>query len=171
MSQDTTIVVQFGTNIQDDGGAGTFTFLSAELDRRENGLNGGVTSFEPGDIAYFLIYKSDNVTLQTPVASAGTCALQDGTILVEQTQDAVFANTNTAQLSVPVEELVSYTWLGTSLGELTVSGNTATAANQGVGVARIVYNGKAKVGYIQSPSSIDGITDFSIVVVIIGNVT
>ena len=169
MSQDTTIVVQFGTGTADAAAAGAH--LSAEIDRRENGLNGGKTSFAPGDTVHFLVYKSSNVTLENPVASAGSVAFT-GSTNVEQTQDLIFANSNEARLRVPpVGGVTSTQWLGNNLGGITINGTQATAANKGVGVARVTYTATATTGTITSPGTLDGLNDFSIVVLIVGNVT
>ena len=46
--------------------------LSAEIDSRPYGLNGGRTQYFPGDTCYVLVYKSANVTIKsTHVTGAG----------------------------------------------------------------------------------------------------
>jgi hypothetical protein len=170
--QETTIVVQFGTDTSADAAANAH--LSAEIDSREDGLNGGNTRFAPGDTAYFLVYKSDNVTLSSPISSAGTVSF-NGTTSVPKEEEVVFAGTNEARLRVPAAGgLSNVKWLGNTLGNLSVNGATGITASEGgegkAGVAKLTYTANATIGALSSPASIDGETDFSIVALIIGNV-
>ena len=63
-----TIRVQFGN----PDGSEAAGHLSAEIDTRPGGLNGGRTSFNPGETAYILVYKSDNVSITDTICSAGS---------------------------------------------------------------------------------------------------
>ena len=53
--------------------------LSAEIDTRPTGLNGGRNAFNPGETVYILVYKTDNVTITVtppiPVPEFGTWTL------------------------------------------------------------------------------------------------
>lgn len=53
-----TVRVQFG-----DPDGTTTGHLSAEIDARTDGLNGGKTAFTPGETVYLLVYASANVTV------------------------------------------------------------------------------------------------------------
>lgn len=161
------ITVSFGTSKDStvDG------HLSAEIDDREDGLNGGNTSFAPGDTAHFLVYKSANVTYDDPIASAGGVSAGSTGILVTKEDDITFANTDTASLSIPAEAIILTTWIGTSLGELDlIDTTTLKASAKGVAVARVKYSAKADAFAIASPESVGGLTDFSILVFILGHI-
>lgn len=159
------ITVSFGEN----AAAGAGSHLSAEIDGRDNGLNGGDTSFAPGDRAYFLVYQSANVTHDAPVPSAGTIS---GAAVgsVEREEDVSFADTDTASLAVPATGIVSVTWLGRNLGGLSLVNETGLKASaSGIAVARVKYT-TAPVGYaLQSPDAIGDESDFSILVYILGH--
>ena len=77
-----TIRVQFGTASGDNAPG----HLSAEVDSRPTGLNGGKTGFAPGETAYILVFASDNVSISETICSAGSLTAQ-GTTLVTVTDE------------------------------------------------------------------------------------
>lgn len=163
----TTIRVQFGTSSDSAAADG---HLSAELDSRTDGLNGGKTSFAPGATAYFLVYKSDNVTITDVIASAGTVS-QTSTATVQKTEEIQFEDTDSATIDVPAASgITSTTWFGRSLGSLSLQSDKTTvkASSKGVAVASVTYDATALVYAITSPASIAGITDYSIIVLVQG---
>lgn len=162
------ITVSFGDQ---DAGGGANGHLSAEIDSRPDGLNNGVTSFAPGDTAHFLVFKSANVTYDAPVASAGSISGGASGISVEKEQDLQFADSDTASLSVPATGIVSTTWMGTSLGSLSLQDPTTVKASaKGVAVARVKYTCAADAFGLTSPATLGGLTDFSILVFILGHI-
>ncbi len=165
-----TIRVQFGTPDADGGASG---HLSAEVDTRPNGLNGGRSSFNPGETVYVLVYKTDNVTVAETHCSAGSLSAQ-GTTLVTLSDELMFEDAETASLRVPVHGALSTTvWYGRALGALTVQADRTTvkAAVKGVGVAKVTYPALAHIYALSSPSSLNGETDFSILAIIKGTLT
>jgi hypothetical protein len=170
MTQSTSIIVQFGTDTSADAAANAH--LSAEIDSRDDGRNGGETRFRPGETAYFLVYKSDNVNIDDVIASAGSIG-SHGSENVEKSEDITFANTDEGRLRVPASGGITGTkWMGTSLGSLSMDGpTTVLASSEGVAVAKVTYRANALAYSITAPSEINGETDFSIVVVVVGNVT
>lgn len=165
-----TIRVQFGTA---DAEGGTSGHLSAEVDTRPNGLNGGRSSFSPGETVYVLVYKTDNVTLSETICSAGSLSAQS-TTLVTRTEEVMFEDTDTTTLPVPAHgALTGTTWYGRALGALTVQADRTTvkAAVKGVGVAKVTYQALAHVYALASPASLNGETDFSILAIIKGTPT
>lgn len=86
-----TIRVQFGNP---DGSAAEGQ-LSAEIDTRPGGLNGGRSSFSPGETAYILVYKSDNVSITDTICSAGSLSAQ-GSAVVTVTEELMFEDSDTA---------------------------------------------------------------------------
>lgn len=162
----TTLRVSFGQST----GAGA-SYLSAELDAREDGLNGGETQFVPGGKAWFLIHKGANVSIDSVEASAGTVSL-GGAITYVKTEEVVFEGGKTASLSMPSQGISSVKWMGRNLGGLTLGadGQTITASTEGVAVAKVSHSVNATTGSLASPSVIDGETEFSIAVIITGSV-
>lgn len=152
-------------------GSGDQAHLSATIDSRADGYNQGRTSFRPGDVVYFLVHKSANVTYDHPVASAGGIT-SHGSTTVLQTDDLAFPNVRTATLSLPTSGIQSSQWLGNALGALSlVDEMTVQADVQGVAVARVTSAAPADVWSLSSPASINGLTDYSIIIFIQGHVT
>ena len=85
-----TIRVQFGN----PDGSGSDGHLSAEVDTRPDGLNGGRSSFSPGETAYILVYKSDNVSITDTICSAGSLSAQ-GSAVVTVTEELMFEDADT----------------------------------------------------------------------------
>lgn len=170
MAQTTTIQVQFGRDSTDASNA----HLSAEIDSREDGLNKGDTSFDLGDTAWFLIFKSANVTIASITASAGSIG-GGQSLNVERTEDVTFADSAESSLGVPAQSITSTTWLGANLGSLTLDADkqTVRAGSKGVGVARVKYVATATAHSLTSPISLNAValTSFPILVLVIGNVT
>lgn len=164
----------FSTTINFGAAAGSAaaasTHLSAQIDSRPDGLNGGKTSFVPGETAYFLVFSSDNVTVDTPIATAGTIS-SAAVGAVEQSVDLTFADTNTATLPMPATSITGTTWMGNSLGSLTLGsdGVTVTAGASGIAVARVTFDTTPEAYALASPSTVAGLTDFSILVFISGS--
>lgn len=164
-----TIRVQFGSASADAAGG----HLSAELDARPSGLNGGKTGFAAGETAYLLVFVSDNVSVTETVCSAGSLSAQ-GTTLVTVTDEVMFEDSDLATLSKPVYgALGSTTWYGRSLGTLSVQADQATVKSsvKGVGVAKVSYEARALIYALASPATLNGETDFTILALIKGAVT
>lgn len=87
--------------------------LKLEIDDREDGLNGGDTSFSPGDNVYFFMFKDDSVTLTTTVpqrTAGGITSAGSGTKSVDEY--ITFSNSDTASLGYPPDGAVSMEWVG-----------------------------------------------------------
>jgi hypothetical protein len=165
-----TIRVQFGSP---DGQGTSEGHLSAEVDARPQGLNGGKTSFSPGETVYILVYKSDNVSISETICSAGSLSAQ-GSATVKVTDELMFEETDAASLSVPARAGIDTSvWYGRSLGTLTLQSDKVTvkAAVKGVGVAKVTYEAHAQAYALASPASLNGETDFSILALIKGSAT
>lgn len=168
-----TIRVSFGNGSSSAPGA----HLSAEIDTREAGLNGGRTSFSPGDDVWFLVYMSDNVQVDgNPLPSAGS--ITAGTpFSVTNSQEVEFADTNTSSLSVPATSIVSTLWFGNDLGIPVLQSDKTTikVPTKGVGSCVVEASSMAHPYKLSSPTSVpgasgDSVYDFSIVVVVKGKV-
>lgn len=160
MAVTTSIVVQFSSS--------SGSVLTAEVDSREDGLNNGKTSFSPGNTAKFLVFKSDNVTIDSMVSSAGTLSpAGSGTYEVEEW--VTFSNTAETSVSKPVASGFSYEWFGTSLGTITASETSLRVESKGVAVAKVKYQSKYLAYALASPASLNGESEFQIVVFISGS--
>lgn len=160
-----TIRVQFGN----PSGSAT-GHLSAEIDTRPQGLNGGRTAFNPGETVYLLLYKTDNVSITDTLCSAGSLSAQGSTV-VTITEELMFEDADTAQLSKPARAAIAQTvWYGRNLGSLTVQPDkiTVKAQARGVAVAKITYEALALIYTLSSPATLNGETDFSILALIKG---
>jgi hypothetical protein len=159
-----TIRVQFGNP------NGVDAHLSAEIDTRPDGLNGGRSSFSPGETAYILVYKTDNVTITDTICSAGSLSAY-GSAVVTVTEELTFEDSDTANLSKPARAGLSQSvWYGRSLGGLTLQPDKVTvkASSKGVAVVKVTYDALALVYALSSPSTLNGETDFSILALIKG---
>jgi hypothetical protein len=162
-----TIRVQFGNPEGADTG-----HLSAEVDTRADGLNGGRSSFSPGETVYILVYKTDNVSITDTVCSAGSLSAQ-GSAVVAVTEELMFEDADTASLNKPARSSLTQTvWYGRSLGNLTVQADKVSvkAETKGVAVAKVTYDTLALIYALSSPATLNGETDFSILALIKGTV-
>jgi hypothetical protein len=164
-----TIRVQFGN----PDGSNANGHLSAEIDTRSNGLNGGRSSFSPGETAYILVYKTDNVTISETICSAGSLTAQ-GTTTVTVDEELMFEDSDSANLGKPAKSSLTNTiWYGRNLGALTLQSDkiSVKATSKGVGVAKVTYDTQALVYALSSPATLNGQTDFSILALIKGVTT
>jgi hypothetical protein len=118
-----TLNVNFSAESEGTGGS-----IKLEIDDREDGLNGGDTSFAPGDDAYFFLFKDANVTLITDIperTAGGVTSASSATKVVDEY--LTFSNSDTSSLGYPPDGSVTMTWQGRSyqLSVTTLSTNTA----------------------------------------------
>lgn len=163
-----TIRVQFGS-----AESSAAAHLSAEIDSRADGLNGGVTAFSPGDRVYCLLYKSDNVSISEVICSAGSFTAQ-GSEVISLTEELAFEDSDTASLRRPArDDLAQTAWYGRDLGQLRLQADhmTLKAATAGVAVVKVTYDALALVYELASPATLNGEDDFNILVLVKGAVT
>jgi|PlaIllAssembly_1097288.scaffolds.fasta_scaffold00090_8 hypothetical protein len=167
----TSIVVQFST------GAAAQGLLLVEVDDRDpaaGGLNGGKTSFAPGDPVNLLLYKTANVTLNAAIVSLGSIAAGTS-VTVAKEEDVIFAGEVETTTKYPVSGGFSYTWVGASLGTISLVGENTlrvpepAAGSYAVGVAKVKYNATATVYKITH--SDPGLPEYSIVAFFAGATT
>lgn len=105
-------------NFDDDSDADRGV-LKIEVDRRPDGLNGGKTSFRPGDSVGLLLYKSPNVDiLEGPIVTAGSLQ-SEGNHTTDHMGFLTFADNHDAAMSYPIPN-PSLSWIGNSLGGTSV---------------------------------------------------
>lgn len=168
-----TLRIGFGAEAEQTG-ANT---LIAEIDTRPGGLNGGKTSFIPGDEVYILVYKSSNVTIDSAIASTGTLTFEGGLSpeIVNLSESVVFANTPDANVTRPILTIQSNNWLGNNLGGILKTGElqislTSPPAGIYAGVNDVNYDSEAQV-YRLSNTLINGISEYEIAIVFVGTAT
>lgn len=108
------VVATLNINFDADA-AGGQGILKLELDDREDGMNGGDTSFAPGDDAYFFLFKDDAVTLITTIpksTAGGVSAASPSTGTKAVDENVSFSNSDTSSLGYPPDGSVTMEWLG-----------------------------------------------------------
>jgi hypothetical protein len=135
-----TLVVNFAAGAGGD-------VLIAEIDSREDGFNNGKTRFSAGDQPVFLIYKTDNVTIDSITPSGGLIQnVGVENIVFEET--LTFAKERQATIAKPAQSgiLDSFKWIGNDLGVPTLADpRTVSVPTEGVGVLKVTYTSQALV--------------------------
>lgn len=164
MAVTTSLVVQFSQSASADSGQ-----LSAEIDGRDDGLNSGKTQFAPGDPAFFLVFKSEDVVIDTIESSAGQLSFV-GTGYFEIKDEWVhFADTNEASVGKAISDNFVYEWFGNNLGLVEVKNGKLYCQTKGVGVLKVSYRSLFYAYRLGSPATINGSTDFQILVLVKGH--
>ena len=132
---------------------GTEGQLKLEIDDRPDGMNGGDTSFSPGDNVYFFRFKDSNVTVLDQFVTAGGIS-NAGSASKAVDEQITFSNSDTGSLGYPPTGSVSLSWLGrcyeirtdgsirsnTSLPEVTGSNLKMRDGKKVAGILRAVYS-------------------------------
>jgi hypothetical protein len=165
------IVVQFTKSASSDAA------LVVEVDGRETadgGLNGGKTSFMPGDTVHLLLYKTSDVILDGYLTSLGSLfPVSLVPIIIPVTEDISFAGETEAKVKYPIVSNFNYQWIGANNGpivpvsETTLTIPPAPAGSYPVGVARVAYNTQALV--FRLSHSDPGLAEYSIVAFFAGH--
>lgn len=152
------------------------SFLTAEVDSREDGLNKGKTSFGPGDTVGILVRKSDDVTISDAIVSAGTLVSGAGGS-TEEEEFIPFALTLEGNLGKPYgAALDGPTWYGNNLGGITIAPNTTNIklndplSKDKVGVLYLKYTSPYLAYYLTAPTQLNGKKTFDILVAFVGMV-
>lgn len=161
----TSIVVNFG---QGDQG-----ILQAEIDNRPTGYNSGDTSFAPGEEPAFLIFKTSNVILNSITPSVGSIQGLSSTVNITKDEFITFEDSKTATTAYPVTGNFTSTWIGRSLGAVTVTNQKdISVATKGVAVLKVTYTSQAIAKRLTGvPTTLGGETSFPVVIYIVGTVT
>lgn len=150
----THVVVEFGATDASPN-------VILEVDSREDGYNGGKTSFQPGDAAYLLLFEPDGWSESYRAVSAGSISYVGETV-VDKEDFLTFIDDETASLQYPLFGTPTFTWLGANLGVVSVANGVCSlpprtydpvdgfSPAHRVGIARVNYKAKAKVYSISS---------------------
>lgn len=158
-----TLVVNF-----DDGRQGD-AFLQLEIDSREDGFNGGKTTFGPGEQPVYLQFKTTGITVLERLVSAGliqplNLLVPDNELLVEEF--LIFPRERVQTLSKPIDSGFTFKWLGNDLGALIpLDELTVQAATNGIGVAKVSYTAKFEAfRLVNIPFPLNGENTFPVLV-------
>jgi hypothetical protein len=152
----------------DDGRTGD-AFLQLEIDSREDGFNGGNTTFGPGEQPVYLEFKTSSITVLERLVSAGliqplNLVAPDNELLVEEF--ITFPRERTQPLSKPIDSGFTFKWLGNDLGTITpIDELTVQAATNGIGVAKVTYTAKFEAfRLVNIPFPLNGENEFPVLV-------
>ena len=164
-----TITASLVVRLGDGAGDG---LLRAEIDAREDGFNQGRTSFRPGDSPHYLVYRGAGVTLTRHVATLGSIAGL-GKRAREVEEVVTFADVREVTLGYPVRAGLSVSWMGAVPGTAQLAGDDRLVLPEpGIGVATVTYQTEFDVFRLSNlPGQVNGKTDYSVLVVLIGDVS
>ncbi|MBF0097503.1 MAG: hypothetical protein HQM04_16700 [Magnetococcales bacterium] len=130
------IRIAFGNGQQQNDGS-----VQVEIDSRPDGLNQGVSSWVPGDTAYFLVYATPNARVLSVSSSFGEVTMV-GPVEVQHEEELVFEHSDSAQLSHPCTAITQIAWSGEGLGNVAVAANGTgiKADRSGTVAVRVWYN-------------------------------
>lgn len=158
----TSLVVQFG-----DTGDEQY-HLTAEIDSRPTGFNGGNTTFIGGDSPVFLVYKSPELSLSFITSRGGIQSAGTGVETVEEW--LIFANEKTKSLSKPPKpnSNVTLEFYG-GVPNAQAVGQEVTLSTPGVAVYKATYETNFYAYRMTNiPVTINNDTSFQVIVVITG---
>ena len=138
--------------------------LKLEIDDREDGLNGGDTSFSPGDDAYYFLFKDSNIDVVSHVTTAGgTAPASPSSGTKDIDENITFSNSDTGSLGYPPDGSVTMKWLGrcyeikgtdvtsnTTLPEVTRSELKIAGGKKVAGVLNCVYSSTGSLHKLSS---------------------
>lgn len=127
--------------VTEDSGEGS---LTAEIDRREKGLNSGLIDFSVGDSPGFLVYLPAGMSVVAVRPTlGGITSMGETTFPVEEW--VTFENSNTAQTEKPIHSnLTILQAYGDSISGHTHTGSGIKVPNSVVTVAEVRYLVKAQ---------------------------
>lgn len=168
-----TLRVDFSSSSGVTPGETTTPHISVMIDSRpaeEGGLNGGKTSFQPGDTVWCLVFAHNVGVAKIAVSAGGMETRSAGPVTI--TEDLTFGGGKTATLSVPADAVSSLSWLGSGLGDVSLGADrvTFTASWAGAGALRVVFTATpVRAVGIKLPLSLGGGVDFPVDVAVIGD--
>lgn len=163
-------MITITTSLVVDYNASDSPFLEAEIDGRNDGLNGGKTTFAGGERPAYLVFKSPDVSILQQITSmpeVGIAALPDQNVITEEF--ILFENEKESESSKYINSGFTFEWYGRSLGTISYDGKKLSVPVKGVAVAKITYTTVAKAFRLENvPSLVNGKGEFQILVHIIG---
>ena len=141
--------------------------VSVEIDSRENGLNAGKTSFNPGDSVGLLVYVSQGVSIKSVEVSIGSISAV-GAQVVSENQYLQFAKTREASINPSVSGTVPGTWVGNNGGPVTAKDGKATITKEGVVGMFYAQISATAQGYVLDgvPAEVAGVEEINVLIVV-----
>lgn len=135
-------IVTASLTINFDAGKGSSQFL-VEVDDREDGPNGGRTSFKPGDTVHLLLFASSNVSGVREFTTSGSLS-RGSQVIVQKEEIISFAQEREANARYPVEAgSASFEWYGPSPSQISVVGNTFVTPSDSFAIGKVKYRARA----------------------------
>ncbi len=120
--------------------SGESIIVEADKDLNVDSSGDEKSSFTFGDNYYFRVYKTAGISGYKTAVSDGTLTTVGTQQSVTQEETIKFENTNTAEVSYPINSINSITWWGTSPGTIKKSGDMEVSSeSEGVAVGRLSY--------------------------------
>ena len=162
MAITTSLVINFSDENNDENDDGESDVL---LDAEINAIdNDDKTNFTAGDIVYFRIYHSSGyIVTQTAGSTVLSQSNRTTTIIDEEIQ---FAFSTTASTDKLITTLDSFYWIGNNLGTIIKSNDNEVACEveNDIGIAKITYQTKYDLWAFNSPASINGSVNYSVII-------
>lgn len=157
-------IVTASLTVNFDNGKGSNQFL-IEVDDREDGPNGGKTSFRPGDTVHLLQYQSSNIDQVRSFVTSGSLA-RGSSVQVEKEEVISFAKEAEASARYPVVAgSVTYDWYGPSPVTIRIDDGKFIVPKDTIAIGKIKYRTTA------TAYSLSGVTHPAALVVFTGVAT
>lgn len=162
-----TIVVKFPDFVEDtlDG------ILIAQIDSREDGLNDGDVSFQPGDNIGFLVYVNSQVVNLKLLSSTGNIVIISIGELRSVTEDIPFVHKDSASVSFPIFGGITEEWIGFDRGPVNIENDRDLVLSNGIstGILRVTYDTKFDAYSLEgTPSQLLGKPEYPVLITVVG---
>ncbi len=128
------LTIEFITESELDSG-----ILQAEIDARPDGMNGGVTTFYPGDNPGILLFKSPGFTRVERLSTEGSL-VSHGTGNMKVREFITFSNSTSASTTKPISGGLDILQVkGQGPVDMKVVGNSVTSSKAIVAVLEVEY--------------------------------
>lgn len=162
-----TILVKFPDFVEDtlEG------ILIAQIDAREEGLNGGDVSFQAGDDIGFLVYKNAKVVNLNLLTSVGEIVIISVGNTRSVTEDLSFINKDVASVGFPITGGITEEWVGHNRGSVNIENDRDIVLADGIttGILRVTYNTQFDSYKLQgTPSQLLGEPTYPVLITVVG---
>jgi hypothetical protein len=164
-----TILIKFPEFVEEtlDG------ILIAQIDTREDGLNLGDVSFQPGDNIGFLVYKNSKIVNLKLLSSVGNIVTIVSSGVRTVTEDVSFIHKDTASVQFPISGGITPEWVGFDRGPVNIQNDRDLVLANGVttGILRVTYD-TIFTGYSlqNTPSQLLGSPEYPVLITVVGEI-
>lgn len=116
--------------------------LVIEVDDRDDGLNGGKTTFRPGDSVHYLVYLPPGFSISQHIVTAGSRSGAGSGNRTVTDELLLFGFSDSARLRYPSTGSASLIWQGVSPGTPTLQDDRQTVLipEEGLGILKANYS-------------------------------